>query len=102
MSNGSKGFYRHWSDLIPEEISKVKPDRCQALFNWNPGQTMTMRLPDPQKMVFTRGVKTANNPDRCWRVNFAIKEWDDSIRAAYILICPDVNILQEVSKRFTV
>ena len=50
MSNGSKGFYRHWSDLIPEAISKVKPDRCQALFNWIPGKTMTMRLPDPQSI----------------------------------------------------
>ena len=101
MSNGSKGFYRHWSDLIPEAISKVKPDRCQALFNWIPGKTMTMRLPDPQKSVGSMGVKTANNPDGCWRVNVATKEWDDSIGASYIVICPDDNILQEVSKRFS-
>ena len=46
------------------------------------------------------GVKTANNPDQCWRVNVATKEWDDSIGVSYILICPDDNILQEVSKRF--
>ena len=69
MSNGSKGFYRYWSDLLPEAISKVKPDRCQALFNWIPGKTMTMRLPDPQKMVGTMGVTVACRETRRFNIS---------------------------------
>ena len=46
------------------------------------------------------GVKSTDNPDECWRINVAAKEWDDSIGVAHILICPDGNILEEVSKRF--
>ena len=100
MSNGTKGFYRYWCEKIPKEISRVVPDRCQALFNWIPGRTMTMRLPDPLKWVGRMGVKTAKNLHGCWRVNVATKEWDDSIGVSSILICPDDNILEEVSKRF--
>ena len=100
MSNGTKGFYRYWCEKIPKEISRVVPDRCQALFNWIPGRTMTMRLPDPLKWVGRMGVKTAKNLHGCWHVNVATKEWDDSIGVSSILICPDDNILEEVSKRF--
>ena len=46
------------------------------------------------------GVKIADNPNGCWRVNVAAKEWDDSIGVSHILICPDDNILEEVSKRY--
>ena len=100
MSNEAKGFYRYWSDKIPESISRVVPDRCQALFNWIPGFAMTMRPPDPSKWVGSMGMKTAYKPEDCWRVNVAVKEWDDSIGVSHIVICPDGNVLEEVSKRF--
>ena len=100
LSNGAKGFYRHWSEKIPYQISKVEPDRCQTLFNWIPGQSMTVRLPDPKKQVGTMGVKTADNPNGCWRVNAMAKEWDDSIGVSHILITPEDHILEEVSKRY--
>ena len=44
-SNGSKDFYRYWSEKIPKEISRVVPDRCRALFNWIPGHAMTDQTP---------------------------------------------------------
>ena len=99
-SKGSKGFYRHWSEKMPNQITKVAPDRCRTLFNWIPGQSMTMRLPDPLKWVGRMGVKTTDNPKGCWRINAAVKEWDDSIGVSHILITPDDYILEEVSKRY--
>ena len=56
-ANGLKGFYRFWSDEIPDSITRVKPDKCQTLFNWVPGRTMTMKLPDPNKQVGSMGVR---------------------------------------------
>ena len=100
MSNGSKGFYRHWSEKMPNQITKVAPDRCRTLFNWIPGQSMTLRLPDPLKWVGRMGVKTTDNPKGCWRINAAVKEWDDSIGVSHILITPDDYILEEMSKRY--
>ena len=100
MSNGSKGFYRHWAEKIPDSISRVAPNRCQTLFNWIPGNSMTTRLPDPRNQVGQMGVKTVENPDGCWRVNVATREWDDSIGVSHILICPDDNILEDASKRY--
>ena len=61
---------------------------------------MTMRLPDPLKWVGAMGMKTAYNPGDCWRINVAVKEWDDSIGVAHIVICPEGNILEEISRRF--
>ena len=100
MLNGSKGFYRHWSEKIPDEITKVEQDRYQTLFNWIPGHSMTMRLPDPRNRVGDMRVKMTDNPNGCWRVNVIAKEWDDSIGVSHILITPDYYILEEVSKRF--
>ena len=61
---------------------------------------MTMRLPDPLKWVGKMGVKTAYNTASCWRVNVSSKEWDDSIGVSHILITPEDQVLEEVSKRF--
>ena len=65
-ANGSKGFFRFWSDKIPESINKALSDKCQTLFNWCPGREMTMILPDPNKLVGSMGVKTVHNPEDCW------------------------------------
>ena len=54
---------------------------------------MTMRLPDPLKWVGAMGTKTAYNPGDCWRINVAVKEWDDSIGVAHIVICPEKKFL---------
>merc|ERR1712242_633412 len=85
---------------MPNQITKVAPDRCRTLFNWIPGKSMTMRLPDPLKWVGRMGVKTTDNPKGCWRINAAVKEWDDSIGVSHILITPDDYILEEVCKRY--
>ena len=99
-TNGSKGFYRYWSDEIPDSITRVKPDKCQTLFNWVPGRTMTMKLPDPNKQVGSMGVKTVHDPDACWRVNVHAVEWDDSIGVSHVLIHPDDIILEESNRRY--
>ena len=99
MENGTKGFYKVWTEKIPSCISKVALDRCQVLFNWIPGDSMTIRKPDPQNRVGKMGVKTAEHPDKCWRINVAIKEWDEAIGIAHILICPENNILEESTKK---
>ena len=101
-ANGKRGFYRHWSEKTPDQISQVSPDRCRTLFNWVPGYSMTMRPPDPQKIVGKMGMKTVENPKGCWRVNAVAKEWDDSIGVSHILITPDDHILEEVSKRYRI
>ena len=67
-----KGFYRFWSDEIPDSSTRAKPDKCQTLFNWVPGRTMTMKLPDPNKQVGSMGMKTVQNPDACWRKMFML------------------------------
>ena len=87
-------------DTIPKSISKVAPDKCQTLFNWVPGQSMTLKLPDPSKWVGEMGVKTPYNPEQCWRVNAAVEELHDSITVSYIVITPDDVILDESSRRF--
>ena len=33
-NKGSKGFYRHWTDLIPDTLTKAVPNRCRIMFNW--------------------------------------------------------------------
>ena len=99
-ANGSKGFYRFWSDKIPDSITIALPDKCQTLFNWIPGRAMTMKLPDPNKLVGSMGVKTVQDPGNCWRVNVHAVEWEDSIGVSHILINPDDSILEESSRRF--
>ena len=48
------------------------------------------------------GMKTVENPNRCWRINAVAKEWDDSIGVSYILITPDDHVLEKVSKRYRI
>ena len=94
------GFYKFWSDKIPDSITRAVPDKCQTLFNWIPGRAMTMKLPDPNKFVGSMGVKTVQDPENCWRVNVHAVEWEDSIGVSHILIHPDDSILEESSRRF--
>ena len=78
-ANGSKGFYRFWSDKIPDSITRALPDKCQTLFNWIPGRAMTMKLPDPNKLMGRMGVKTVQDPENCWRVYCRMGKFNRSL-----------------------
>ena len=99
MSNGSPGFYKHWSAQIPDTLSKVPLNRCRILFNWVPGLSATLR-PPPRKANAGRAKAPPHRAEKLWRIQVAYKEWEESIGIALVIANPSGNIRKEASRRY--
>ena len=73
INKNRTGFYNHWDKLIPREISKKRPsiDRCHTYFNWQPGQYINFKSPDPANLVHPGGIKHPYANGDCWRIHTA-------------------------------
>ena len=99
MSNGSRGFYKHWSAQIPDTLSQVPLNRCRILFNWVPGTSATLR-PPPRKANAGRAKATPFQVEKHWRICVAHRELEDSIGIAFVITNPSGNFRKEATRRY--
>ena len=99
MSNGSPGFYKHWSAQIPDTLSKAPLNRCRTLFNWVLGLSATLR-PPTLKASADKVNAAPKRVEKHWRLSVASKEWEGSIGIAYTIANPAGTIRKEASRRY--